>query len=126
MTYSKDFRQKALAIRKEEGLSIEETAIRFGVGKSSITRWLKRLEAKETRNSPARKIDMEALKQEVEDNPEAYQYERAKRFGVCQAAIGKALKRLKISYKKNAVTSESGRKRTGSISKQDKAISSGQ
>ena len=83
-------------MREQEGLTIEETAIRFGVGGASITRWLKRVEPQETRNKPATKLDMG----EIEENPAAYQYELAKQFGVCQAAIGKALQRLKISYKK--------------------------
>jgi transposase len=72
MTYSTDFREKALEIKKQEGLSIQETAIRFGVGTASIARWLKQLEAKKTRNSPSRKIDREVLKQDVD----SYQYER--------------------------------------------------
>lgn len=107
MTYSNDFREKAIEIKKQENLTIQETAVRFGVGSASIARWLKQLEAKKTRNSPWRKIDMEALKRDVEIHPESYPYERAKRFGVCQAAIGKALKRLKVSRKKNLIASES-------------------
>ena len=43
---------------------------------------------------------MEKLRQEVEENLEAYQYERAQRFGVSQRAIGYALKRLGLSRKK--------------------------
>ncbi|MBD2784507.1 transposase, partial [Xenorhabdus sp. DI] len=34
-----------------------------------------------------------------------YQWERAKRLGVSQSAIHYALKRLKITFKKNAKTS---------------------
>lgn len=48
---------------------------------------------------------MEALQKDVEDNPDLFQYKRAKKFGVSQSAIYYALKRLKISYKKNAVPS---------------------
>lgn len=40
MTYSIDFRKKVLKIREEEGLSLEGIAIRFGVGKASVMRWL--------------------------------------------------------------------------------------
>lgn len=50
---------------------------------------------------------MEALSKDVKDNPEAYQYERAKKFGVSQSAIFYALKRLKISNKKNATPFQS-------------------
>jgi len=66
---------------------------------------------------------MEALAQEVKNNPDAYQYERAARLGVSQRAIGNALKRLNGSYKKNTAASESGRKRTASFSGQDKRLS---
>ena len=107
MTYSNDFRRKALAIRDQEHLSFEETAERFGVDKSSVFRWSKRLEAKRTRQKAASKIDMEALKQDVEHYPDAYQYERAERLGASQRGIGYALKRLGISRKKNIFTPES-------------------
>ena len=43
---------------------------------------------------------MEALKQDVETYPDAYQYERAQRLGVSQRGIGYALKRLAMSRKK--------------------------
>ena len=43
---------------------------------------------------------MEKLKQDVEQYPDSYQYERAKRFEVSQRGIALALKRLGISHKK--------------------------
>ena len=46
------------------------------------------------------KIDMEVLKEDVKQNPELYQYERAKKFKVSHNCISKGLKRLGISYKK--------------------------
>jgi hypothetical protein len=51
----------------------------------------------------------------VEIYPDAYQYERAERLGCSQRGIGEALKRLKITYKKNAVASESQRRRTAML-----------
>jgi hypothetical protein len=45
---------------------------------------------------------MEALAGDVENTPDAYQYERAARRGVSQRAIGDALKRLNVSDKKNS------------------------
>ena len=116
MTYSVDFRQKVLAIKEQEGLTQAEVAVRFGIGIASVTRWCKCLEPQPTRSKPATKIDMEALAQDVKNNPDAYQYERAARLGVSQRAVGNALKRLKVSYKKNTVTSESERKRTAYFS----------
>jgi transposase len=61
---------------------------------------MKRLEPCRFRNKPATKIDMEFLVRDVELYPDAYQHERAERFGCSQRGIGYALKRLKISRKK--------------------------
>lgn len=105
MTYSLDFRKKVLKIRAEEGLSIEEVAIRFGIGKASVMRWLINIEPNKKRNKPATKIDMEALKKDVEANPDSYQYERAARFNVSKTGIRSALIRLKLTYKKNMESS---------------------
>ena len=103
MTYSIDFRRKALLIKEQENLSFEEIAKRFGVGKSTVFRWSKQIEAQRTRNKPATKINMEALKQDVVQYPDAYQYERAQRLGVSQRGIGYALKRLGFSRKRTPV-----------------------
>lgn len=100
MTYSIDFRKKVLAIKAQENLSFVEVANRFGVGKSTVVRWSKRIEPQRTRNKPATKIDMVALAREIERRPDAYQYELAELFGVSQRGIGNALKRLGISRKK--------------------------
>lgn len=105
MAYSLDFRPKVLLIKEREKLSFEKVAEHFGVGKASVFRWSKRIEAQRTRHKPATKIDGEALKKDVARYPDAYQYERAARFGVSQRGIGWALKRLGISRKKNTVTS---------------------
>jgi transposase len=123
MTYSIDFRQKVLSVKEQENLTGAETAVRFGIGVASITRWNKQIKPQRTRTKPATKLDMEALKQDVDNYPDAYQYERAARLGVSQRAIGNALKRLKISYKKNTVVSESRRKRTAYFSGQDRSLS---
>ena len=101
MTYSLDFRRKVLTIRSEEKLSMAKTAKRFGVGITSIMRWVKNPEIKKTRNKPARLIDMEALKKDIELYPDAYLKERAERFNVTHNGIWRALKRLNVSYKKN-------------------------
>ena len=124
MTYSADFRQKVLAIKEQEGLTQAEAAERFGVGLASITRWNKCLESKGTRTKPATKIDMKALEEDVKMYPDGYQYERSARLEVCQRAIGYALKRLGVSYKKNTIASESGRKRTAAVSGKDNSVSS--
>jgi hypothetical protein len=62
-------------------------AKRFGVGVASVLRWSKNIEAKTTRHKIATKIDMEALKMDVETYPDAYQYERAGRLGVSEGCV---------------------------------------
>jgi transposase len=108
MAYSIDFRRKVLEIKDRDRLSFEETALRFGISKSSVSRWAKRLEPCRTRNKPAAKIDMERLVRDVEEHPDACQQERAERFGCSQRGICDALKRLKISRKKNFFSPEGG------------------
>jgi hypothetical protein len=66
-----------------------------------------RIEPKVTRNKPAVKIKMEALEEDIKKYPDAYQRERASRLGVTQHGIYKALKRLRVTYKKNLPASES-------------------
>lgn len=107
MAYSIDFRRKVLAIKERDGLSFEKTALRFGISESSVFRWSKRLEPCRTRNKPATKINMTELACDAEKYPDAFQHERAERFGCSQRGIGEALKRLKITRKKNVLSSES-------------------
>lgn len=107
MAYSVDFRRKVLEIKEREGLSLEETAVRFGVGPASVFRWSKRLFSCRKRDKPAVRIDMAALARDVEEQPDAYQNERAERLGCSQRGISDALKRLRISRKKNFSASES-------------------
>jgi len=45
-------------------------------------RWNKVLEPRLTRNKPVTRIDMEALKRDIEERPDAYQYERAEKLKV--------------------------------------------
>ena len=110
-----DFRKKVLKIREKRKLSIEETAKMFEIGTATIQRWLKKIEPCKTRNKPATKIDMETLKDDISRYSDSYNWERAKRLGVSTTCIFYALKRLKISYKKNSATSQGQRRRTATI-----------
>ena len=96
MTYSLDFRKKAFSIKAKEGLTFKETAERFGVGVASFVRWTNKLEPQKNRNKPATKINMQALKQDILDYPDAYQSERAERLGVSQMGICHALRRIGV------------------------------
>jgi len=110
MAYSLDYRRRVMKIKSEENLTFEETSKRFGVSMRTLFNWKQRLDPKKTRERPAIKIDMQALAKDVEEHPDAYQYERAEKFGVSPWGIGLALRRLKVSYKKNSESSQGKRK----------------
>jgi len=103
MAYSLDFRQQIFKVKQNEQLTFQEVSGRFAIPMRTLFRWQKRIEPK--RNKPSTKINMDDLAKDVEDNPDHYQYERAKKFCVSQSAIFYALKRLKISNKKNTISS---------------------
>lgn len=111
MTYSLAIRKKILKIRREEGISMAAVAKRFDVGVASVMRWSKCIEAIKTRNRST-KIDEFALKRDIEQYPDAYQFERATRLGVSEYCVWYALKRLNITYKKNSATSKSNPRKT--------------
>lgn len=112
MCYSLDFRRKVLEIRKKEQLSMVKVAERFGIALSTVMRWTKCLEPKVKRLKPATHIDMAALKTDVREHPDAYVRERAKRLGASYTGTYHALKRLGVTYKKNAESPQGVRRRT--------------
>ncbi len=121
MAYSLDFRRKVLSVREKEDLTIAEVAARFCVGVASVVRWIKSVERK-PQGFRRRKIDLGALRRDVLDHPDAYQRERAARLGVTQNAIFLALRKLAISYKKNAASPQGGRRRTACLPKQNRIL----
>lgn len=95
MTYSKDLRLKVLETREKDNLSMKEVSKRFGVGVTSFMRWTKNLDSKKTRNKPAVKIDMDALRSDVKEFPDAYLKERAERLKVSHNLYLESIKALK-------------------------------
>ena len=118
MSYEEEFRKKVLQIKSKHGLTIEETARLFEIGKSTVQRWLQRVKSLKSTGRP-RKLCLEALKRDVDAYPDGYQYERAQRLGVGQNCIFHGLKRLKISYKKKPYSPESRRRKAYYISSED-------
>ena len=80
MAYSLDFRKRVLSHQDKNGLTQYDTADLFDLSVRTLYRWRQRIEPKTTRNKPATKIDMEALKTYVEAFPDKYQYEVALHF----------------------------------------------
>ena len=88
------------------GHTYKETAAVFKVSTFALQAWKNRLKETGTlaptkRKQTWRKIDPDKLRQYVEENPDAYQYEIAAAFGVRLYAIQNAFKRLGITRKKN-------------------------
>ena len=110
MTYPLQFRQKVFSTKEKFQLTFEQTSQRFDVPIRTLFRWQRKMAPCMTRDKPATRLDMAQLAKDVEMAPDAYQWERALRFGVHQSTIYYALKRLEISYKKNTTTSKSQRR----------------
>ena len=106
MAYETSFRKHVMKVKKEEGLTYKETAKRFKIDISTLFRWQNKPEYIKRRKKPATKIDMEKLKEDVKQYPDAYLAERSKRFNVSIHAIWHALRRLNIRYKKKPKTSQ--------------------
>ena len=105
MSYDIKYRQRAVSYLSE-GNSFRKTADVFKVSTSTLQAWKSQLNETGTlspkkREATWRKIDPEKLRQYVADHPDAYQHEMAEAFGVRLFAIQRALKRLKVTRKKN-------------------------
>ena len=87
------------------GHTLKETSEIFGVGKSTISEWTKKYkETGDLSNKPLnrsfKKIDPEKLREYVKNHPDATQQEMAEVFNCSDSAIGKALRKNKITRKK--------------------------
>lgn len=114
MSYSKDLRERAVSYRLS-GHTVRKTAEVFGVGICAISEWVKKYkETGDLSNKPLnrgfKKIDPEKLKAYVAEHPDAYQKEIAAYFNCSEAAVWKALKRLKITRKKRRYDTVSKKK----------------
>ena len=94
MPYSLDFRQKVINF-VENGGKFTETAHVFGIKIATIYRWLSRPKLSATKVKRRRiKLGWKELEKDLKPNPEFKLVDRAKKFGVNQAAIFYALKRI--------------------------------
>ncbi|WFQ78192.1 MULTISPECIES: IS630 transposase-related protein [Xenorhabdus] len=105
MGYSLDFRKRVLAYKDKHSLTFEQTSAHFEISIRTLFRWSHKIEPCMTRDKPPMKIPDEVLIADVQNFPDDYQWERAKRLGVSQSAIHYALKRLRLTHKKNLKTS---------------------
>ena len=122
MSYSISFRRHVLRVKDAEGLSFAQAADRFSVGIASVKRWSNRLDPKAYVRKKPRKLDPDKLAQDVRDHPDAYQYERAARFGVTPKAIWQARRKLGVTYKKSPGTPEGERRQTACLPEENTNI----
>lgn len=118
--YSQDLRDRVIAAR-DEGLKTRRVARLFKVSESWVRRIMQR--RREHGQTAARprggatvvKIDLERLRQLVQQQPDATTQELHRRLGVAcsESAVGMALQRLGLSFKKRRSTPPS---RTGPMS----------
>ena len=120
--YSLHIRKKIIDIKTKEKLSIREVARRFGISPNTVYKWGKKIEPKGWRKQRDSKIDMKKLEEDVKNDPDAYQYERAKRLEVSQTAVHYGLKRLGVTYKKNIRASKSGQRKARYIFEKNRTI----
>ena len=105
MSYEEKYRRRALEYW-ESGHSKKETAAVFKVGTTTLQTWKSQLNesgalAPKKRKETWRKIDPEKLKEYLERYPSAYLREIAQEFACSENSVFKALKRSKITRKKN-------------------------
>ena len=105
MSYDIKYRERALDYW-EEGHSKKETAKVFKVGTTTLLAWKAHLKESgslvpKKRRETWRKIEPERLKEYVSQHPDVYLKEIAQEFNCSVNAISLALRRLKITRKKN-------------------------
>jgi len=105
MSYDIKFRRRAIGYWSE-GHSKIETAEVFKVSASTLQKWKSQLKetgtlAAKKRAETWRKIEPAKLAEYVGLNPDAYLKEIAREFNCTEVAILLALRRLKITRKKN-------------------------
>ena len=105
MSYDIKYRQRVVDYLGEGHTEKEASAV-FKVSTATLWKWKSQLKetgtlAPKKRKETWRKIDPEKLRDYVAKYPDSYQHEIAAAFGVRLYAIQKALKRLKITRKKN-------------------------
>ena len=98
MSYSKDLRQRVIKFVKEGGTR-QQASAQFSVSLRTVYYWLNESTPQKCGPKKPHKIDMLALRENLETQPDAYLSERAEHFNVTPRAIFYALKRLGVTKK---------------------------
>ena len=99
MTYSSEFRTTVIKKLEQKQISIRQACSIYNIGKTTLQRWLKNPDIKESRDKPPTKIHNELLLKDVERYPDDCLAKRAQRFQCSKTGIHIALKRLGVKKK---------------------------
>ena len=121
MAYSLDLRERVIA-HIQKGHTLKETSETFSVGISTIKRWKSLLSEtggleKRPLNRSARIYDSEKLNTYMEENSDALLKDVAEHFGGSVTGAFNALKREKITLKKEPFLRKETRKNAGNSRK---------
>jgi transposase len=117
MAYSIDFIKRAVAYR-QEGHTLKQLQEAFGIPAETYYDWKEKLEngfdfGVKAKGERKRKIDKAALKQVVEENPDAFLWELGKKFNCTPVAIFYALEKMDITLKKRPLPIPKNQKKNG-------------
>jgi transposase len=117
MAYSADIKRLAIIMINVDKLNYEQVCERLKICLTTLTRWIKLnkkndLYTIKPRSNASRKINDDALRAYISQNPDSYLYEIAEHLGVSKSGIHKACERLKITYKKNTNLQRTRRTKT--------------
>ena len=105
--YSDDLRQAALKYYDLENVTQKQVCAIFGMSLKTFSNWIRFRKhgvysrRVNQRKKGATKIDESKLREYIQQNPDAYNHEIGKHFGVQGTTIHYACKRLGITRKKN-------------------------
>lgn len=123
MSYSVDLRNRTLDFIERGGSKVEASQL-FKVSLKTVFNWVRQkrtrgdLEVRK-RALGAYKIEEHRLRAYVEQHPDDYLREIASALGFSTSGIKSALKRLKISYKKNSTLQRKRREIKESLSRKN-------
>jgi transposase len=127
MNYHPEALRKRVVRYVEEGRgSVVEASKLYEVSFKSIYNWMRQKKEQGTLkpNKPSptrrRKIDKEKLRQYVQEHPDHYLREIAVVFDVSSGAIFKALKVMKITFKKNSTLQRKRREAAQRVSRKNR------
>ncbi|MET3557514.1 transposase [Streptococcus rupicaprae] len=105
MAYGIDFRKRVISY-VQSGHSKQETCALFGISTNTLYLWEKQLEKEghlhqKSRARPPRKLPLEQLECYIQEHPDAFLREIAEHFNCSIPSVWAALKKLKMTLKKD-------------------------